>query len=420
MLHEAVVKIAGCLRCGLRKGLSMPRISDIAPLKPGLAAGTNRGVTTSSALGQAVLLPLGLVAVMLFCMAQSAPGTGLSSEYERKLAAIDPNNADARYILGKWAYDNHQLEAARTELKAALELRPRFERARLLLRLVESSLAPVSRPAAKSTQAAVTPRAAETPEASSKMYVGQEDIYRIRLEELKADDIVKVEFRNNVVERFLTKMRGQGDFAEPAFEVTFKGYGPVQKASYMLTQIAPDDSEIKDDILIKTDPAAMRDFRIRIWPIVRSYCASSRCHGAEGGKGGVRFIVKPGADERMVYTNFLILDGTAIKGKRIVDRDHPEESLLLQYGLPVSASTAVHPVTIRQLYTDTNAQNYRTIYDWIETLAGPPHPNYRLAYKPPFGMNLDFGRPKPPPEPNQTQSSQPPQQPKSSEPNVVY
>ena len=39
-------------------------------------------------------------------------------------------------------------------------------------------------------------------------------------------------------------------------------------------------------------------------------------------------------------------------------------------------------------FKSRKARNYRRMRQWINDLDGPPHPGYRLKYKPPFGIKL--------------------------------
>ena len=101
-----------------------------------------------------------------------------------------------------------------------------------------------------------------------------------------------------------------------------------------------------------------------------------------------------GRDEKTDYTNFVILDGmTSRDGRyRVIDRQNPDKSLLLQYGLMPELAEARHPEKLRQpIFLNKSSPSYRHVLNWIQTsLRGPKHPNYRLEYSPPLGMKLNF------------------------------
>ena len=171
---------------------------------------------------------------------------------------------------------------------------------------------------------------------------------------------------------------------------------------YILYKIDPYNTAIKDDIIIKTDPRFMIEFRSRIWPIVAKHCAAAQCHGGDKPKGGLKLFNIPGKNEKVDYTNFLILDMFASGGKRMLDRDHSDLSLLLQYGLPPEQSRFDHPVKITPPFRSRKDPVYRRVLSWINSLSGPLHPNYRTTYKPPFKLKTAAGGLPPlPPETTQ-------------------
>jgi len=319
-------------------------------------------------------------------------------EYESRLAKIDTESAADQFALAQWAFDTGLAERAAEHLREALRLEPGHKKAALLLKQIEAGAAaeePASRPVD------VTPPDGTGPTVRSEWLMPQEDIYRVRLEELRrdADRAFTVDFRNKVVERFIEQMKGIGDFRQPRFADRFQGYSRVAKVYYMLDKIESHDTAIKDDILVKSDPQFMIEFRSRIWPLVGQYCASTHCHGAEKPKGGLKLFNVKG--ERADYTNFVILDLLKLKGgKRLINRDDPQRSLILQYGLkPEQARYSHQPKLPTPLYASEEDAKYRRVEQWIRSLrADPTHPDYRLSYKPPLGMELsERGLPELPP-----------------------
>jgi len=65
--------------------------------------------------------------------------------------------------------------------------------------------------------------------------------------------------------------------------------------------------------------------------------------------------------------------------------------LLLQYGLDDEFARYRHRrALLRPFYSGPGSAPYRRVQQWIQSLRGPAHPNYRLRWKPPLGMPLDF------------------------------
>jgi len=290
--------------------------------------------------------------------------------------------------LGQWALDAGLLDIAKKELTEALALKKDHEVAALLLRQVEARIAargPKTRPTVgkgPATGTEVIGGVAVDP----KWLVTDNEIYRIRLEELRRSDRVRLRFHNNLINRYIKSMRGRGDFAMPGYADRFRGLPPVRQALYILDTIDRDNVSFKDDIRIRSDPRFMIDFRSRVWPIVATHCATVECHGGQKPEGKLRLFNVAAKNDKIDYTNFLILDSFVSQKGQMIDRDRKEDSLLLQYGLPPEQAKYRHPKVknMRPAYTSRDAANYRRVLEWIESLKGPPRPEYRVKLRLPW------------------------------------
>ncbi len=314
--------------------------------------------------------------------------------YNRKRAAINANNPSDHFKLGKWAYDKQLYKIAQAELNAALKLKPTYARAKLLMRQVKAKLA--ERPA-DGSKAKGVPSGHALPSGKGIMpewFLTDGEVSRVRLAELKANDRVRIDFRNKLLTRFTSDMDGIGDFADKSFALKFRRYTPARQAMYILANIERDNQSARDDIVVKGDPKVMHEFRRVIWPKVISLsCASASCHGGatkQNQQGGLRLFRQKGS-ERVDYTNFMILNDYSQVGK-IIDRDHVGDSLLLQYGLHPSKAKKQHPRNIRPAFTGTNDPRYKLVRKWIESLSGPPTPKYNVQLRVPWAS-----KPKPRP-----------------------
>ncbi|MDP6546087.1 MAG: hypothetical protein QGH60_19065 [Phycisphaerae bacterium] len=309
----------------------------------------------------------------------------LREEYFKRRAAIGANDAKGNLMLGQWAYEKKLLRDAKVVLETALRIDPKLAEAAKLLAKIN---------------AAITAGGASTAGVQDKFLLSMTDVYKVRLEEFRQKgDLVGVKYRKRVLQRFIAAMSGRDDFeGDMHFGKKFMGYTSIKKLQYILDpnrDIAPETLDtLKKDIIIESDPIFMRTFRSRIWPIVRQNCATTACHGAPEGKGKVKLFSSPARDGRITYTNFVILAGSSgKKGGRVLDRDTPAESLLLEYLLPKSQAKRPHPVTkkaIRNLFKNREQPAYKLLRDWISALSAPGYPDYHLEYKPPFGMKLDL------------------------------
>jgi len=296
------------------------------------------------------------------------------SEYQLRLAKTDLKNPDSLYALARWATDNEMLTEARDVLKKVLALKSDHENAKLLLRLVEIRLARTTEPALPPTTGPAVPATGKLP------LLKTEDVYRIRLLELRADDRARIEFRDDLLERFIESMRGVGIFAERGGETRFRTMSRVAQARYILEN-TDRDSALRDDILVKSDPAVITQFRTRVWPIISRGCATASCHGGVKAVGGLRLFSMPLKDERVVYTNFYILSEWS-GGRKLIDRGKPEMSRLLQYGLPKELAKAPHPKAFTPpLFLSPRDRNHKFVEDWIRSLRHPLVGGYRIDYK---------------------------------------
>lgn len=321
------------------------------------------------------------------------PASG--GDFNDRYARVDKTDPEALYDLASWAFYQKKLYAQTKALaEKALQLKPDHRKARLLLRMAESKL--------KSTTTK-TPGTGEKiePGELAKMLLSEEDVYRVRRAELRLwfdrrrgpmgdDRRVSVQFRNDVLQRFIEKMSGRGDFKQPRFREKFLSWSMPSKAAYILTESRKEDHSIRDDILIRTDPKFMRDFRLQVWPIIRTSCGSTQCHGnPTKANGGMKLFETTGRSEQADYTNFVVLSGFRTKsGLRLLDRGESEKSILLEFGLPRDQAKHHHPKKIQPVFRSARDLKYRRVLAWIKQLKGPLHPDYRLSYKPPFGMKL--------------------------------
>lgn len=293
-------------------------------------------------------------------------------EYERRLLAVDPGDPAEVFRFAKWCYDNKLYDEAREQLQVVLELQRDHESATLLLSLVEAELA--------KSDSAGRPRrrpARAIPEDVLGQLVAQEDVEQIRLAELRRSDRVAIRFENDVLRRFLDRIRGTGKFAEEDSDKRFLRQNPVDQAVDIL--VNKDNlggaADLLRDINIQTNPAFMAAFKTRIWPLVSRNCATAACHGGVEGAGGLKLYNLPTQDDRVFYTNFLILDAFETRQGRLIDRARPAQSLILQYGLPREQATADHPTPLPPMFRNDQDPRFRAVDAWIRSLLYP-HPSY--------------------------------------------
>ncbi|MEM8873969.1 MAG: hypothetical protein AAGD32_06880 [Planctomycetota bacterium] len=215
--------------------------------------------------------------------------------------------------------------------------------------------------------AAQNRQTARGPEA----YLSNADVQAIRRAELRDDDTgVGFRFTNNLIRRFVESKQGMElrDFSRGT---------DLQKALYIIRNT--DDPDLLNDLVIRNDPASMRVWRQNVQPIVLQGCASAGCHGGTEPVGGLQ-LYRNAQNENVAYTNFYNLatfeqevEGEGMFGggmKKMIDRQRPIDSLLLQYSLPANVADTPHPKPPGgqdiAMFRSTNDQRFRAIGLWIE------------------------------------------------------
>lgn len=316
----------------------------------------------------------------------------VEDEYTKKRELTDLKNIDQLYHLGEWAFSKGLYKQAQRDLYDTLKLEKEHIEARLLLKQVNARLKAKKKAEERKKDKPTANRlATKKINLKNNSLVSQEDIYRIRMIEARPGEKLRIKFRNDVINRFIESVEGTGDFTRRNFERDFRRSSPFRQYQYMVqeAQVGPD---IRNDILIESDPQLIRDFRMQVWPLIAKGCASSACHGSTEGMGGFKLFNISLKDDRVLYTNFAILVGYVFpNGEHLVKRGEPDLSPLLLYGLPKRLTGPdSHPAEIRPMYPNRQNPNFRRVETWLFSLYGPDYPNYDLTYVPPVGMKLDL------------------------------
>ena len=310
--------------------------------------------------------------------ARALAPTSIQAEYDTRLAALAPDDINGHYALADWCRAKRRYDLVVRECQTVLRLKPGHTNARLLLDVAQQQL----------NRAGPTDRSRQTAPARGPGrqgdYVSEDDIQRLRYAELNPDrpERVQVRFHNRVTAEFVDLMVQQGKFNRRG-RTAFLRSKPAEKLFIMLQQ---DPEAYRDDIEIRSDPIVFAQFRKRILPTIMTGCATAMCHG------GVRAPVfrlhgRKTRTERLVYTNFLILHSLTaqlepeVRGRPLINRDRPEESLLLDYLLPRAMARHPHPTDIDPIVRSKRDAKYLMVLQWISRL--DPRPNYDLDWRPP-------------------------------------
>ncbi|MCK5114200.1 MAG: hypothetical protein KAR11_05505 [Phycisphaerae bacterium] len=322
-------------------------------------------------------------------------------EYLTKRTKIDTANPEDYYKLANWVWEKHSddsklLRLAEKDLGKALELQKNYPRATLLKRQIAATLKILDAKKKKLTGTAVSGARPPKVKILDKYLLSDQDIYWIRLMELRKNDKgIGIQFKNDAQNRFIEAMEGSGlpGWDSLKAKKKFRSQSRFKQAREMLLEM-PNEYGLLKDIHVTKNPKFFIKFRRTAWVKVRQFCATPQCHGGPKVNGGLKFFVLPGkANDRVNYTNFIILVGSSSRGRPLIDRDKAADSLLLQYGLTPKVAKFKHPKingqSIKPAFSSVNDPTYKSTLKWIKSLKGPVAPDYHLEYVAPFGMKLN-------------------------------
>jgi hypothetical protein len=142
-------------------------------------------------------------------------------------------------------------------------------------------------------------------------------------------------------------------------------------------------------VQIVDHPRSIRMFRDDVHrSVVLNSCATNMCHGGSDAGRLVLSTFRPNADPTL-YTNFYILSRFKTNdGRGLIDAENPEQSLLVQMGLPRDMSRAKHPPVMRDgrdiwrpTFSGLDDRRYLATVEWLRSLYRP-RPVYELEYEP--------------------------------------
>jgi hypothetical protein len=206
----------------------------------------------------------------------------------------------------------------------------------------------------------------------------------LRAMEMAPNERVTGRFEGKTLEEFWNNVimnRPTGDKSKAAHD---RFLAPANFPAQL--RLIKDSGNLKylQGIVTISDPAALAAYRsgTGVSNYVLQNCATAECHASISRRAGNFRLVQPATTPEQQYTNFYILSMYANRDGKMIDRDNPEKSLLLQYSLPYANASIPHPhVDIHRLSGPSDPR-VRTAINWIRALAFPK-PNYGITYQVP-------------------------------------
>lgn len=319
--------------------------------------------------------------------------TTLEPSFEEQYRTLRKTIPEADHVrrlaLCQWLFDRRMYEACRDEIDSLLEDFDLGE-ARRLRRLVEAQLSLESELPSRSDDG--TSRR-DGGSDSDRGPIALRDLLPDRI--LTADDVnmirvFEIDFRRpprvTVPQQTIRTLIEQYA-AHPAIPATSEGRtrmfraDPIDLVRLMFELKARD---LYSEIEVDSEPYALNLFRRRVhdaWLI--GNCATSRCHGGLDG-GGLFLHNRNSRDDRIRFTNLLILLRSELGPQPLVDFERPLDSLVIQHALPRTEARFPHPDVPgwKPVFTNANERLLADSLRWIESMYRP-RPAYPVEYEPP-------------------------------------
>lgn len=325
----------------------------------------------------------------------------LEPTFEEKLdrfrMATAPDDWPGRIELSRWLIQERRYELARQELEEVLTLTESVE-AKRLYTIVTAQLALGARPSESpdefdpdgrpSRAAARTSGPVDQRDLLPERLLTTSDVNLIRVYEMDLRNPPRTMVPPDTIRKLLENY-ASSDLI-PARSEQRTALFRAESADVISLMFRLKARELYPEIEVLSEPPHLNTFRQRVhnaWLIPN--CATSRCHG---GLDAGRFFLhsRNYKDDRVRYTNLMILDQLEIDGRRMIDYDDPTMSLLVQYALPRTQARTPHP-DVRGWRPVLSTESPKLLEDtlsWIRAMFRP-RPKYPVDYEPPKLEALD-------------------------------
>lgn len=323
--------------------------------------------------------------------------------YRRFKESLTPKMQARHFRLCQWLFEKKQYVLAKKELTELLD-HSNMDEARKLLTFVDAQLtmmnrettprkADASRGDAETEHSDKSPATGIVPlkDLLPDQILTKRDVNVIKVMEIDFSQPPTINISPDTVRKFIETYRtdervpvtpdGQTRLFRTAAE------HPLEVLRLLFELQARD---LYPEVKVLTEPRSLNLFRQRIhntWLI--NSCATRRCHG---GLGAGRFFLhrKGYKNERVRYTNFLILDRLELDPEwPLINYQQPRDSLIIQYGLRRDLARKPHPDVKgwKAVFTKGNSRLLETTILWIQSMMNDPRPAYPVEYIPPGSSN---------------------------------
>ncbi|MEX2216696.1 MAG: hypothetical protein WD768_21460 [Phycisphaeraceae bacterium] len=303
----------------------------------------------------------------------------VKEEYEIRRAQVADDNIDERLKLARWLYDSKEYALAKIELDDLAKRAKDNTTVQFLHRLVNEKIKIDNKdPVPVGPNDPVNPKI-DVPGALPTKRLTEGDINTIRVYELDESKDPRVIIPPKVLDKFMEEFANDEKMPRGARDrAKFKASKGLDQLKMMFELGA---RQYYSDVIVRDDPPAIREFRNLHRNYVLAYCATAECHGGANAGKLFLFTGQPTSDET-VHTNFYSLTQFSTKSAYMIDRDFPEKSLIVQFGLPRDRAIFPHPDVQgwkASMVRGDKDPTHNLLVEWLKGLYRPT-PKYGISY----------------------------------------
>lgn len=319
-------------------------------------------------------------------------------EYAQRLRATAADDLTARYALARWLFEQGAYALALEHAQLLdIRLAQQAEAAPGLAAQVRD-LRLQAQQRLKAPRAGPATAGEPATQPSARPLLTSQQINVIRVWESDPAQGPRVRIARPVLDQLLTKYGDSPLVPRGRAQREVRSWSGGRQLELLFALRA---REFYDQVQVLDEPRPLRTFREVIHPqYVLKSCASVHCHAS--GRTTLTLHRTAPASDQTLYTNFYILHQAATSSGRVIDRARPEQSLLVQYGLPRAQSESPHPLVPgwRPALRGRQDPMYARLLRWIGRELYQPDPAYGIDPDPGPGLT-------PAPGPPETQPHEP-------------
>lgn len=301
--------------------------------------------------------------------------------YQRFRENLQPGMVEQHLQLCRWLVQHRRYELARQNLQEILAKQDSHD-AQRLLNVVNAQLALQQQSKQDDADADNNDAADEPPKRVPAELLTLDEVNLIRVYEINFDNPPRLSVPTSTV-RKLFDSYGTNELI-PATQSERNAMVRSDPANLVRLMFELRARELYPEIQVNSEPHSLNEFRLRVhntWLL--NNCATSACHGGPDA-GNLQLHRKRHGDERVRYTNFMILDQLEVDDEwPLINYEDPEMSLMIQYGLPRNAARLPHPDVRgwKPVFNRPDDRMFKGAVQWIKSMM-QPRPPYPIEFDP--------------------------------------